>query len=889
MITVQTTRLDRDTGMKPPFALTLSFKGLQLLHRSAGGWRRVGAVTLDVADLDAAMSDLRQKAEMLEPGRVSCKILLPNDQIRYMTFDTGEVSDAVRKDLIRGILDGATPYPLDDLTYDISPNGSRTHVAAVARETLAEAETFAIEHGLNPVAFAAIPGEMPFLGEPFFGPTRHAATVLHAGERVDPDGVAVVIIGDVDLADPTRDDPGSDADTADKPPRVAEVYPDLDLADRPKSERTGFAEPSPPPLQDTPAESVFRSRVLQADTTTPSEAPLPPAPAPEPTIRFASRRRGTSTVAGDPEDPAKPWVLRATKPQSAPDSTPKSDVAKPTATPMAPPEPELAASLKQVKAPAPPVEEPSERGGFLSRRKPAKRQEPPVPKQSVPTSDPIAPARLRAVAAARAAPLAPPTERDPASLVESPEDEAQRMTIFGAREKAQRRGKPRHLGLILTTLLLFFLAGVAVWAALFVEGEFPAVRVTEETSDMVLDLAPSKAVTADEIIAEPVPDLPVPETASDPETRLAFLPEATEAAPGLTDSDAAVLDALRPDPNPAESNIDPAQVEDDTARAADPDAIAPAEVVVPNETDIETRYAVTGIWPLAPDAPSDPAPAGLEHLFVTSLDPDIETPDAVALPQTSRIDTDTMLAVVESPADPGTVFDLGADGLVVPTPVGALSPDGHMVYLGRPPLAPPPAPVRFETAPETDEVLERLSVQRPTTRPGDLTEQSERAQLGGQTRTELATKRPLARPPAPKEKLEVDTTPTVQAVAQSRIPTIRPKDLAKRAEEAKKTAEPVQTRAATVKPKTVTPRVPSSASVARQATVENALNLNRVNLIGVYGTPSNRRALVRLPSGRYKKVKVGDQVDGGRVLAIGDSKLQYRKGTRTRTLTMPRS
>mgnify|MGYP006981152582 FL=1 len=69
--------------------------------------------------------------------------------------------------------------------------------------------------------------------------------------------------------------------------------------------------------------------------------------------------------------------------------------------------------------------------------------------------------------------------------------------------------------------------------------------------------------------------------------------------------------------------------------------------------------------------------------------------------------------------------------------------------------------------------------------------------------------------------------------------------------------------------------------------MENSINLRKVNLIGVYGTPSNRRALVRLSSGRYKKVKVGDKIDGGQVVAIGDTELRYQKGGRNVTLKMP--
>jgi type IV pilus biogenesis protein PilP len=111
-------------------------------------------------------------------------------------------------------------------------------------------------------------------------------------------------------------------------------------------------------------------------------------------------------------------------------------------------------------------------------------------------------------------------------------------------------------------------------------------------------------------------------------------------------------------------------------------------------------------------------------------------------------------------------------------------------------------------------------------------------------------------------------------------------DRAKRNSQRNATAS-ISEAVATVAPRTVTPNIPSSASVARQATLDNAINLRRMNLIGVYGTPSNRRALVLMPNGRYKKVKVGDRIDGGRVVAIGDSQLQYQKGNRNHTLKIP--
>jgi hypothetical protein len=83
------------------------------------------------------------------------------------------------------------------------------------------------------------------------------------------------------------------------------------------------------------------------------------------------------------------------------------------------------------------------------------------------------------------------------------------------------------------------------------------------------------------------------------------------------------------------------------------------------------------------------------------------------------------------------------------------------------------------------------------------------------------------------------------------------------------------------------PSIPSNADVARAATQRNELRLREVNLIGVTGTASDRRALVRLPSGRFVRVGVGDRLNGGRVAAIGASTLQYVRSGRTVTLDIP--
>jgi Tfp pilus assembly protein PilP len=78
-----------------------------------------------------------------------------------------------------------------------------------------------------------------------------------------------------------------------------------------------------------------------------------------------------------------------------------------------------------------------------------------------------------------------------------------------------------------------------------------------------------------------------------------------------------------------------------------------------------------------------------------------------------------------------------------------------------------------------------------------------------------------------------------------------------------------------------------NSTIARNATLRNAIRLNQINLIGVSGKPNARNALVRLKNGRYRKVTVGDRLDGGRVTAIGRSDLRYSKSGRQVKLDIP--
>ncbi|MBK5934389.1 hypothetical protein C8N32_11016 [Rhodovulum imhoffii] len=123
----------------------------------------------------------------------------------------------------------------------------------------------------------------------------------------------------------------------------------------------------------------------------------------------------------------------------------------------------------------------------------------------------------------------------------------------------------------------------------------------------------------------------------------------------------------------------------------------------------------------------------------------------------------------------------------------------------------------------------------------------------------------------------VETLPSVSvpALSASLRPRARPERL------------PLKAAPAVPRAVAVVPAVPTNKSVSQEATDANRINLRQLNLIGVYGPAANRRALLRLPNGRYKKVGVGDRVDGGRVAAISSSEIQYVKGGRTVRLRIP--
>lgn len=988
--------------MKPNFALDLSHEGINLLHRSKGGWTLVGSVALDDPDMPTRLGELRRTAAMLESGGFTTKVIIPDSQILYTTLDAPGPDDISREVQIRAALDGLTPYPVGELVFDWRAEGEKAHVAVLARETMDEAESFAAQYRFNPVSFVARPGRGVFSGEPFFGKTRAAAQILPPGERVDPDASPVPRsprLREPELAEDTS--PSLEDESVAPEPIEASVSEVLEPVapseDDPFAELDQLAAELSGESPETPAESEKASRkprrkrdtdgprvaapVLAPFPPTPDEVdegvmsaprsfmpkpekPARPAPKPSaPKADDAAPARETTPVPEDeptigadtpvlsdvPEDdvPAMPSVsftsTRAPASSGADTSSdrlagvaPRIGVADRGERPTGaiPPTPSATASGAETPPKsAPPLEMPPMAGHDRVRAEMAEALAKPLPRagqaeaetdkgpgllgrvkggaRKAASSAGAAAAAQKAKRDARKAEAAEaalsrstpekaaseaPAEKPQKSLLggrrktvdSEREREAEAMTVFGARKTQTVPNRPKYLGLIMTLVLLLLMAAVAIWSTFLVDdGQTslfnPGPNVTTETP----------VAAADPVTEE----TPAPETPEPPATAEVLSPEAAQA-----------------------------------------------------------RYAATGIWQRAPDAPAEPETTRLDSFQVASLGDEVLGRSASPLPDASSGgEIDAALANPLPPPPAGTTFNLDENGLVVPTPEGALGPTGVVVYSGRPAVVPPAPPAALVPEPEpaaqpeaaaTDAIADTALAAavdaavaatetaaaaplgpgagepfalpgvpriRPAARPATIppapapTPEPEAAPAEPATEVpatdeNAALIRPEERPEAPPlavaDTAAIDAAvdnviqaafadATELAVEASRKPTQRPSNFERIVASAQSNASDgsvVLASAAPAPVETVAPAIPTSASVASRATTENALNLRQINLIGIYGSSSSRRALVRLSNGRYVKVEVGDRLDGGKVTSISSSKLTYQKGSRAYTL-----
>jgi hypothetical protein len=998
--------------MKPAFALDFRNDAIALLHRSSGGWLLVGRVALDAPDLPEALSYLRATALGLSPRGLATKLILPDEQLLVTTVDAPGPDEASRLAQIRTALEGRTPYAVEDLVFDWELVDGDVRVAVVARETLDEAESFATEHRFNPVSFAATPAK-GYAGEAFFGPTGQAATILSAGKTVERDAKRTVIIERASAVDaeaarvevPTAATGASDEATpeldatpaapleVDAPASVAEASPEA-LVDDVGSPPNNLPAIEPAPVDspateiparapslfgladnEPPPSAVFRSMADADPAVTPEVATMDSAAA----ALDAGTGAAPPTAGTDQLDPVPPDTDEAPMavdvevdetedakadrakgaPEAALDNTPPpssfsatlgfasrrasadpSLTAKPQAAPPKPTVDRPTAARPLMAAPPPKVERPT-----LNRPTAAR---PVVPKESkglrslgaFVTAPGIPGTRKKPVEAAVTRPTAAAPSATANATAAAPDATKGLGRKFGARPIAAR-GKPRHLGLILTGLLLLALAVIAAWSTSL------AFRSNDAETTELATTAQTAAVP--EIEDEMLADGQDPDLLTDEELEAAF-PAPDEAQPAETAAALASEQAAEP------ATPGPQSAAPETAAAA--------------QTETGTLNS----------AQTNPSSASGDEIYLAAKDIAPVTPTATDLAAVSA--QGDPLPNAQAPPPPfGTVFQFDANGLVVPTPEGIVTPEGVLLIAGKPPRLPearpagliPPSPTDLAAPEEGSAIVSdpALAGFRPKARPAGLTPPAsapttepgaatdaiplDDAALPPVADSRLAGLRPLARPEAvlavgeaaraqasaansgsifamgqaasAEQAAAATANGSSLAVAISRKPQPRPQDLSRAVEAAvaaairapEPTPDSQEEQVASARPADPAPeaensedstvargrdgeldiyeepelegasaRGTASASVAKQATFRNALALDKTALIGVYGTPSQRYAMIRNTNGRYKKVKVGDRIDGGKIQAITATEVRYQKGSRLVTLSLPK-
>lgn len=86
---------------------------------------------------------------------------------------------------------------------------------------------------------------------------------------------------------------------------------------------------------------------------------------------------------------------------------------------------------------------------------------------------------------------------------------------------------------------------------------------------------------------------------------------------------------------------------------------------------------------------------------------------------------------------------------------------------------------------------------------------------------------------------------------------------------------------------TVGPRIPKRTFAPAMATLSNRLELDRTNLLGVFGSKNNPYALIMLSNGEMLKLSIGDQFLGWRVYGIDQTAVHVQNGKNQEILRIP--
>ncbi|WP_374423378.1 hypothetical protein [Paracoccus sp. (in: a-proteobacteria)] len=343
---------------------------------TAQAWRHLGSVDFDTPDFRGDLVRLRLMSGLPEDdgsddAMLPVTLIIPDDQILYTTLTVPPGAD--REHAVGRALDGLTPYRIEDLAFDWDGDGDSVRVAAVARQTLREAQEFAAQYGFDGQEFRAAPEAGGYPGEPVFlldpvqparaarGPVDLAQVsvispdlLIEADEEHLDDGQGHLDL-DLDLGGDMHDVPAPQPALADGPVDVPVAAPQADAdpaetgeavaavpaddADRgaPPPESASLAKPEDTrPLPEagasdddddevTPLAALLAEPVKAEEVAQAEDAPAEDAPAPADDEPKAAMGVEEATAPEAGSDTRPETVIDAPAPIAAENAAPGSD------------------------------------------------------------------------------------------------------------------------------------------------------------------------------------------------------------------------------------------------------------------------------------------------------------------------------------------------------------------------------------------------------------------------------------------------------------------------------------------------------------------------------------------------------------------------------------
>ena len=268
-------------------------------------------------------------------------------------------------------------------------------------------------------------------------------------------------------------------------------------------------------------------------------------------------------------------------------------------------------------------------------------------------------------------------------------------------------------------------------------------------------------------------------------------------------------------------------------------------------------YKKNGIWQLSPLLEATKNIENKYHSFNPAIDKVPIFSDAPSISMDKSVYPEVPFRAPLSPTSPETKFALNAQGLVNPSIEGTLNSDGIMIYLGTTPVPARKRPFE-QSLKQKEESKNDLKLNKPRLRPYSMVELQERIKLGQLPDLKSITQMPGKRTGLLEQKILDVIKDNVNKASVAVVSRARPNGV-------------------------------SSKTVIKAAVDKNSIDLKQITLIGTSGRARKVKALIRFPNGTIETIRLGDYLDGGRVVSINSKELRYKKNGKTIALKIPKS